>query len=66
MNIVRLEFQYKFHNYTSFSKTMASMLTDPISTHVLDTKTGLPVSGIAIRFEKLNNGTKIWEFVMEK
>ena len=45
---------------------MASMLTDPISTHVLDTKTGLPASGIAIRFEKLNDDTKIWEFVMGK
>ena len=45
---------------------MPSMLPDPISTHVLDTKTGLPASGIAIRFEKLNDDTKIWEFVMGK
>lgn len=54
------------HYHISFSKCMPSMLPDPISTHVLDTTTGLPASGIAIRFEKLNNNTKIWEYVMGK
>ena len=39
---------------------------DPISSHVLDTSSGLPAAGISITFERLNNETQNWEFVIRK
>ena len=39
---------------------------DPISSHVLDTSSGLPAVGISITFERLNNETQNWEFVIRK
>ena len=39
---------------------------DPISSHVLDTSSGLPAAGISITFERLNKATQNWEFVIRK
>ena len=39
---------------------------DPISSHVLDTSTGLPASGITITFEKLDRTRNEWIFVTQQ
>ena len=40
--------------------------SDPISSHVLDTSAGLPAAGISITFERLNEETQNWDFVVRK
>ena len=39
---------------------------DPISSHVLDTSTGLPAADITISFEKLNPESNRWESISLK
>ena len=39
---------------------------DPISSHVLDTSSGLPAAGISITFERLNEEKQNWDFVIRK
>ena len=39
---------------------------DPISSHVLDTASGFPAAGLSVSFEKYNEQTKNWDFVIRK
>jgi len=48
------------------NKKIMAKHPDPISSHVLDTSSGLPAAGISITFERLNNETQNWEFVIRK
>lgn len=40
--------------------------SDPISSHVLDTSSGFPASGISITFEKFDSQSKEWIHVVRK
>ena len=39
---------------------------NPISSHVLDTASGFPASGIGITFEKFDKTTKDWIHIVRK
>merc|ERR1712061_218816 len=40
--------------------------SDPISSHVLDTSSGFPASGMSISFEKFDENIKNWLHVIRK
>merc|ERR1711963_550117 len=64
-NCTRAERQSRISS-TNEDANVMSKFPDPISSHVLDTASGLPASGISILFEKLNNTNQLWEFVVRK
>ena len=40
--------------------------TYQLSSHILDVSSGMPATGVTVQLEKLNEQTKVWDFVDKK
>lgn len=49
-----------------FNIAFGQSTTYQLSSHILDISTGMPAAGVTVQLEKLNEKTKLWDFVEKK